>query len=688
MARFGLALSGGGFRATLFHLGVVRFLRDAGLLGNVTHIVSASGGSILAAHLALNWERYNGSAADFDAVASKIIDFVQLDVRNRIVRRLPLVYPLRLAQRLAGRRDSRRFISTGILERLYDEHLYHGKCVHELPEKPELHMLVTNLTEGCLGSFTRAGLVMQRRGTQAARLDVLPARLARISLAVATSSAFPGLFPPVQMSADELGLTASQFPNQLFTDGGVLDMFGLRVLVLLKDTIPQLDEIIASDAGGSFKILPSKPLGMIGQMMRATDILWNRVGDLEKSISEADPRFLFIRSAQLMDLMEDPTAVDPVIQPEIHTIRTDLDRFSPLEIRVLVQHGYCAARQQLRTKPDSFGKTLPPLPPWNPMAAPSSPREQLAGTPAVQAALPAPVGGVSADARLLRRSAERRIWSTLLDFRDWTSYLCLPILILLFVILPIQSWRFYWQARKDATVVEAITQSDPDFRKVLELVHQGRVRDFAPQEVKDQAEPTSIASQGYEFVSDTHIVDLRNWRPDKRDTAYYFRRLRVRKTGKDDRLVIQYVQPFNRVDFRCGPEKLKPAVHRVPARPGQRNVTWEVEFDFSDVQPGRVTEVTIEAHVHEVAAMAGKGETWLRYRPQVKTKDALVWLLFPEDRPYQHYSLTRYPVANPGPSEPIETRYTINHPYGSIIAWMVINPEVGYSYECQWTWQE
>jgi predicted acylesterase/phospholipase RssA len=59
MLRLGLALSGGGLRATLFHLGVVRFLRDAGLLGDVTHLVSVSGGSILGAHLALNWERYN-----------------------------------------------------------------------------------------------------------------------------------------------------------------------------------------------------------------------------------------------------------------------------------------------------------------------------------------------------------------------------------------------------------------------------------------------------------------------------------------------------------------------------------------------------------------------------------------------------------------------------------------------------
>jgi predicted acylesterase/phospholipase RssA len=56
MAKLGLALSGGGFRATLFHLGVVRFLRDARALQDVTEVASVSGGSILAAHLVLNWE--------------------------------------------------------------------------------------------------------------------------------------------------------------------------------------------------------------------------------------------------------------------------------------------------------------------------------------------------------------------------------------------------------------------------------------------------------------------------------------------------------------------------------------------------------------------------------------------------------------------------------------------------------
>jgi predicted acylesterase/phospholipase RssA len=57
----GLALSGGGFRASFFHLGVIKFLRDKRLLGNVKYICSVSGGSILAAHLMLNWEAYKGS---------------------------------------------------------------------------------------------------------------------------------------------------------------------------------------------------------------------------------------------------------------------------------------------------------------------------------------------------------------------------------------------------------------------------------------------------------------------------------------------------------------------------------------------------------------------------------------------------------------------------------------------------
>ena len=78
--KIGLALSGGGFRATLYHLGLVRFLFDAGILPSVSHITSVSGGSIFAAHLCLNWNRYTASAAEFDAAAAELLAFVRLDV--------------------------------------------------------------------------------------------------------------------------------------------------------------------------------------------------------------------------------------------------------------------------------------------------------------------------------------------------------------------------------------------------------------------------------------------------------------------------------------------------------------------------------------------------------------------------------------------------------------------------------
>src|SRR5262249_4821097 len=128
--KIGLALSGGGFRASLYHLGVVRFLRDAGILSRVSHITSVSGGSILAAHLVLNWNRYTGSPEEFEAAASELLSFVRLDVRNRIVRRFPFMLPLRWLGRLLGR-PTRKLSRTGLLEYHYEKFLYGDKSLFE-----------------------------------------------------------------------------------------------------------------------------------------------------------------------------------------------------------------------------------------------------------------------------------------------------------------------------------------------------------------------------------------------------------------------------------------------------------------------------------------------------------------------------------------------------------------------------
>ncbi len=53
--RIGLALSGGGFRAAAFHLGVFRKLQEAGLLWKLDLLSGVSGGSIAGAFLASHW---------------------------------------------------------------------------------------------------------------------------------------------------------------------------------------------------------------------------------------------------------------------------------------------------------------------------------------------------------------------------------------------------------------------------------------------------------------------------------------------------------------------------------------------------------------------------------------------------------------------------------------------------------
>lgn len=70
-AGIGLALSGGGFRAVLFHIGVILRLNDSGLVTKLKRVSSVSGGSITAGVLAVHW-----ASLQFDG-AGKILNLEQ-----------------------------------------------------------------------------------------------------------------------------------------------------------------------------------------------------------------------------------------------------------------------------------------------------------------------------------------------------------------------------------------------------------------------------------------------------------------------------------------------------------------------------------------------------------------------------------------------------------------------------------
>ena len=71
----GLCLSGGGFRAMLFHVGALTRLNEAGLLRTLDRVSSVSGGSIAAGALAVGWKRLR---FDRQGVATNLRDEVSL----------------------------------------------------------------------------------------------------------------------------------------------------------------------------------------------------------------------------------------------------------------------------------------------------------------------------------------------------------------------------------------------------------------------------------------------------------------------------------------------------------------------------------------------------------------------------------------------------------------------------------
>src|SRR5215471_10384409 len=243
--RMGLTLSGGGFRATLFHLGVVRFLYEEKLLSKVTHICSVSGGSILAAHLVLNWEKYTSpNEADFDAATRELIDFVRSDLRGRVVR------PWLVSWAALGlpRLRNARWWRIRLLQREYDR-LFHKAKMRDLtaPNRPQLDLLTTSFTTGHLVAF--GNNEMRFCGDLVPDPGSIPADEVPVALAVTASSAFPPMFPPVRVDHETFGAARDVFRDRHYmTDGGVFDNLGIHRLLLLFRPEERLDMVVVSDA--------------------------------------------------------------------------------------------------------------------------------------------------------------------------------------------------------------------------------------------------------------------------------------------------------------------------------------------------------------------------------------------------------------------------------------------------------
>ena len=266
-AGIALCLSGGGYRAMLFHAGALWRLNEAGYLSRLDRVSSVSGGSFAAGVLAMNWGKLGFDAA---GVGQGFDEAVVRPIRKVAGRTIDL-WAILLGVLLPGSVGNRY---AGALER----HLFDKTTLQDLPDHPRFVINATNLQSAVLWRFGKPYMRDYRVGEVVA--PTVP--LAR---AVAASGAFPPLLSPVELRLEDGAFTPGtgddlQQPpyttDVLLSDGGVYDNLGLETAWKRHRTI------LISDGGGHVAGKPEPKRDGLRQAYRVLGVIDSQVRALRK----------------------------------------------------------------------------------------------------------------------------------------------------------------------------------------------------------------------------------------------------------------------------------------------------------------------------------------------------------------------------------------------------------------------
>lgn len=270
-AGIALCLSGGGYRAMIFHLGALWRLNQLGFLKKLARVSSVSGGSITAGVLAMAWKDLRFDESD---VAGNLNELVTKPIRRLANNTIDQ------GSILKGMLLPRRSISDEVTE-AYRDHLFGKATLQDLPadnEGPRFVINATNVQTKVLWRFSRPFMGDYRVG-------LVKNPTTEIAVAVAASSAFPPFLSPA-----ELELHPSDFDpdtpavlkddayrsNVVLTDGGVYDNLGLETAWKTYDTI------LVSDGGGAVDDDADPERDWARHSYRILNLIDNQVRSLRK----------------------------------------------------------------------------------------------------------------------------------------------------------------------------------------------------------------------------------------------------------------------------------------------------------------------------------------------------------------------------------------------------------------------
>lgn len=360
----GLCLSGGGYRATLFHLGALLRLDELGVLSHSDFrtISSVSGGSITAAAYAQALAEGFPPRAK-GPVPRPLWNAVLRDPLRAFTRRN--VRTPALLTRLLPWNWARDDAAVRAMAALFERGLT-GLRLAALPRPPAFAIGATDMAFGVGFVFSRRRMGDWRAGYRRPPAD-LP-----LAQAVAASACFPPVFNPLRLHLAPADLTeghAEPGPERdravrglRVTDGGIYDNMGLEPLWKSHRVV------LVSDAGGLFTGEGDR--GLLWRLMRYQGIQEQQSRALRKRwlissfvLGAMQGTYWGVGGAPSRYGFEGGYSKE-LASGTIAEIRTDLDAFSDAEAAVLENHGYLMVDAALRRHVP--GLAQPPWPPLDP----------------------------------------------------------------------------------------------------------------------------------------------------------------------------------------------------------------------------------------------------------------------------------------------------------------------------------
>ena len=249
--KIGIALSGGGFRAAVFHLGVLGRLAEDGLLEKITHISTVSGGTLVTG---LIYSIAGNKWPTSDFYLNKCLVRTRHYLTRTDIQRGALLSGGFRPKDLIHRRAK-------LISRSMQDYWGISGSLNDIPLEPRWVLNATTYESGKNWRF----IPQRRMGDYVVNYVEKPC--IPLTDAMAASAAYPSLIGPLVLNTKKFSWfkfeggkqipTQPRFKRLHLWDGGVYDNLGVEALFKIQDKDTYQDDsnfLIVSDASNAIEI--------------------------------------------------------------------------------------------------------------------------------------------------------------------------------------------------------------------------------------------------------------------------------------------------------------------------------------------------------------------------------------------------------------------------------------------------